>query len=287
MSKQIPNPKPSASNKAVYRQGRATSGRQAPNKFKIQNYKVLGLALLVAVFLAMGFREGINTLRAKMSGISTSIVEPVSASEMYPMFECPCCGKSVEECTCPMSKERKTFIDGLTSVEISEEEAVMAYVKKYGLESFMDKAKQEEFKEKLIQEAPIDRPIIVVNPDSYDLGDVSQKEGVVDTLFEIKNEGKSNLVISKLESSCGCTSASIIYQGMEGPRFAMPGHGINEEIGDWQVAITPSDTAQLKVYYDPSVHLDFRGAVTRTVSIFSNDPIDFEKKVSIELNQVD
>ena len=253
----------------------------------LSNYKIISLILFVVLLLSMGFREGINSLRTKISSTSTPLIKSVSASEMYPVFECPCCGKSIEECTCPMASERKAFVDGLTSEEISEEKAISAYVNKYGLESFMDEDKQAEFKEKLIQEAPVDRPIIIFSSDSFDFGDVSQKKGVVDTLFEIKNEGESDLIINKLESSCGCTSGSIIYKDEEGPRFSMPGHGTNEEIGDWQVVIVPGDTAQLKVYYDPSVHLDFRGAVTRTVSVFSNDPIDFEKKVSIELNQVD
>lgn len=259
--------------------------RLLPTSFS--NYKVISLILLVILLLSMGFREGINSLRAKISSTPTPLIKSVSASEMYPMFECPCCGKSIEECTCPMASERKAFVDGLTSGEISEKKAIIAYVNKYGLESFMDKDQQAEFKEKLIQEAPADRPIIVFSSDSFDFGDVSQKEEIVDTLFEIKNEGKSDLIINKLESSCGCTSGSIIYKDEEGPKFGMPGHGTNEEIGDWQVVIVPGDMAQLKVYYDPNVHPDFRGAVTRTVSVFSNDPIDFEKKVSIELNQVD
>jgi hypothetical protein len=215
------------------------------------------------------------------------LVKPVSAQEVYPTFKCPCCDKPIDQCTCPMAKERKAFIDGLTSRDISEDEAVMTYVKNYGLESFVDENKQEEFKEKLIAQAPADRPIIAVNSESSDLGNVSQKEGIRTTFFEVKNEGKSNLIIDRLETSCGCTSGSIVYQDKEGPRFAMPGHGINEEIEDWQVSITPGDTAQLKVYYDPSVHPDFRGAVTRIVSVYSNDPIDFEKRVIIELNQVD
>ena len=66
----------------------------------------------------------------------------------------------------------------------------------------------------------------------------------------------------------------------------MAGHGIESPLA-WEVAIAPGESAQLKVYYDPSVHQDFRGPATREISIFSNDPIDFEKKATIELNQVD
>ena len=151
----------------------------------------------------------------------------------------------------------------------------------------MDEEKQKEFREKLAKEAPADRPIVILSPDEYNFGDISQKEGIATTLFELKNEGKSDLIIDRLETSCGCTSASIIYQGKESPKFSMPGHGINEEIGEWQLVIKPGDMAQFKVYYDPDTHKDFRGTAIREISIFSNDPIDFEKKVKIELNQVD
>jgi len=249
---------------------------------------ILVLSLALVTFFSKPDSNGIvgNNLAV--------LVKPVSAQELYAMFECPCCGKTIGECTCPMAKERRAFADGLAATDILEDSAVMAYVKKYGLESFMDDNKKEEFKEKLVQEAPVDRPIIDVSPISYDLGDVSQKQGTAVTFFEIKNRGVRDLIIEKLETSCGCTSASIVNQGQEGPRFAMPGHGINEEIGDlpdgqtsWQAVISAGDTAELKVYYDPNVHPDFRGDVIRDIYIFSNDSIDFQEKVSIELNQVD
>lgn len=222
-----------------------------------------------------------------LSGLSISPIKFVSAQEIYPLFECPCCGKPIGECTCPMAKERQAFVDGLVSVEVSEGQAVGAYVKKFGLSSFMDEDKEKEFRQKLVEEAPEDRPIIAISPDFYDFADVSQKQGVVSALFEIKNEGKSDLVVDRLETSCGCTSASIVYQDKEGPKFSMPGHGSDEETKDWQLSIPPGEKAQLKVYYDPNVHQDFRGSATRTVSIFSNDSVDFEKEVSIELNQID
>lgn len=273
MSKQIPNSKP-----------------------QIQNFKILGLLAGITAILALATNSSfvkkiVSVKKIVLKETSEEnlgfLVKPVSAQEVYPMFECPCCGKPIDQCTCPMAKERKAFIDGLTAAKTSEDEAIMAYVKNYGRESFIDKDKKEEFKEKLIAQAPADRPIIAVNPDSYDFGDVSQKKGIVITLFELKNEGKSDLVIDKLETSCGCTSGSIVYQDKEGPKFSMPGHGTDEETEGWQATIPPGEKAQLKVYYDPSVHQDFRGSATRDVYVFSNDSIDFKRKVSIELNQVE
>lgn len=154
------------------------------------------------------------------------------------------------------------------------------------MNSFVDPAKQKEIREELVKTAPADRPIISLKPDFYDFGNVSQGKGKVYTSFELKNEDKSDLVIEKLATSCGCTFAAIVYQGQESPYFTMPGHGY--ENPEWKgVPIPPGETAQLIVMYDLAVHQDFRGFAIREIFVYSNDPIDFEKKVWIELNQVD
>ncbi len=257
-------------------------------------WKITTLAL--TVFLALSLttnvilllKGGGNKISAGLftGQADSSLIKTVSAREIYPMFECPCCGKSIDQCTCPMAKERKEYVDFLVGTKPSEDEIVLSYVKKYGLNSFMDKTKQKEVREKLVAVAPDDRPVISLSPSSYDFGDVSQKEGIMTIPFDLKNEGKSDLIIDRLETSCGCTSASIVYQNEEGPIFTMPGHD-NDVSTNWQVVIPAGKTAQVKVYYDPNVHEDFRGTAIREISVFSNDPIDFEKSVKIELNQID
>lgn len=219
---------------------------------------------------------------------SGPIVKSVSAEEVYPVFFCPCCGQPLDKnnICCGQAQERIDYIDSLTAQNLPEKEIILTYIKKYGINSFVDKQKQAEVRNWLVESAPKTRPIISLNTEYYDWGDISEAKGVAVTFFELKNEGEEDLVINKLDSSCGCTSAAIVYKSNEGPRFAMAGHGI-ESPTDWEVVIPPSESAQLKVYYDPSVHPDLRGPVTREISIFSNDPIDFEKKVIIELNQVD
>jgi len=253
---------------------------------------LIALGIVFAISIGINFflirPNGLKLLNHNNDEIANVIIQPVSAKEIYPMFVCPCCGKPLDpnNICCGMSQERITFIDGLTAGKLSKEEVVTAYVKKYGLNSFVDKNQAEEFKKKLIAQAPAERPIISINLESIDLGDVSQAKGETSRVFEITNTGKTDLIINKLDTSCGCTSAAIVYQGKEGPRFAMAGHGI-ESPTDWQVVIPAGEKAQLKAYYDPNVHKDFRGAAVREIYIFSSDPIDFEKKVKVELNQVD
>jgi len=261
---------------------------------KFQKISVFILAFLLALVLAVNFvpvlKNNINQILTKqlLGEVNVALVKPVLAADIYPLFFCPCCGQPLDKnnICCGQAQERIDYIDSLVGQNLSEKEVVLAYAKKYGLNSFVDKNKQEETQNWLAENAPAERPAISLTPENYDFGDISLVRGTVTTLFELKNEGQKDLVINKLDTSCGCTSASIVFKGEEGPRFAMAGHGIASPT-DWEVAIPPGESAKLKVYYDPSVHLDFRGYAIREIYIFSNDPIDFEKKVQVELNQVD
>lgn len=259
-------------------------------KFWLLTSVILGTLLLVSLFAI--WQGSPSSLRSSGQGAAKSGqnlgMQAVSPEKIYPLFTCPCCGKPLDKnnICCEMARERINYIDSLVAEGKSEKEIVLAYVKKYGFTSFADKNREEEFKKELVKTAPTNRPVIVLTPQTYDFGAVSQKKGKVSTTFDLKNEGKSDLVINKLDTSCGCTSASIVYQGKEGPLFAMEGHGAKNPT-DWSLTIPAGETAQLKVYYDPDVHKDFRGPATREISVFSNDPVDFEKKVLIELNQVD
>ena len=216
-----------------------------------------------------------------------SIVSIVDAQEIYPMFTCPCCGQPLnkEKPCCGSAVQMIDFIDQKTSTGASKDEIILATAQEFGLERLTDASQRAAIRDKLLANAPKNAPRISVAQTKTDLGDVSLKKGVVTTEFTLENKGKSALVIDKLSSSCGCTSASLVYQGKEGPKFSMPGHGQEEPDPNWQVAITPGDQAQIKVYYDPTVHADLIGPVTRTVSIHSNDPVDFETKLTITLNQ--
>lgn len=215
-----------------------------------------------------------------------SLVETVKASEIYPMFTCPCCGQPLnkEEPCCGAMIAMIDYIDQQISLDKSKDEIILTTAKEFGLDRLANEEDRIVLKQKLADLAPADAPKIEISEVDRDLGTISQKQGVVTTDFEFENTGKSDLVINKLSSSCGCTSASVVYQYSIGPKFTMAGHG-QENPTDWEVAIKPGESAILRVYYDPSVHPDFEGAATRTVSIFSNDPVEFEVKVVITLEQ--
>jgi hypothetical protein len=124
---------------------------------------------------------------------------------------------------------------------------------------------------------------IIIEPTSHNFGNVPVSGGVVSTIMDISNNGLGNLIIDQMDISCMCTSATIVKDGTEGPRFGMH---TNPGATGWFQSIEPGETAQLKIYYDPTVHRDHRGPTTRTVTVFSNDPSSPQITVKIELNQV-
>ena len=123
---------------------------------------------------------------------------------------------------------------------------------------------------------------IELSSTSSNLGNVSVRGGTVSTSFTVSNTGEDDLVIEKMESSCMCTSAKIYFNGRESPLF-----GMHSKPSFWTETIPPGESAELKIFYDPTAHPDLRGAVTRVVTIYSNDSLSPQKDVKIQVNQVD
>lgn len=130
------------------------------------------------------------------------------------------------------------------------------------------------------------RGLLDLEATSYSFGEVSVASGKVKGEVALRNTGEGILTITRLESSCGCTSASVTADGAEGPVFSMPGHGPAAPQG-WSVAIPPGQAATLNVYYDPRTHPDLRGPVTRVISIYSDDPRRPMQQVRAMVTQVD
>lgn len=92
------------------------------------------------------------------------------------------------------------------------------------------------------KKAQTDNPQMKFKSTRYDFGDIFK--GAKGTyVFKFKNKGKTPLLLSKPESSCGCTVAS------------------------WPKApIMPGDSSEIKVTYNTS----FEGAFNKTVVVKSN-----------------
>ena len=115
----------------------------------------------------------------------------------------------------------------------------------------------------------------------FSFGNVSVAGGTVSTTLILSNQGEDALVIEKIEASCMCTSAKLSFNGRESPTF-----GMHSNSPFWSETIPPGETAELKIFYDPTAHPELRGPVTRIVSIYSNDLSDSKKDIKIEVNQV-
>jgi hypothetical protein len=181
-----------------------------------------------------------------------------------------------------MAAERRGFVSGLASAGKNELEIYLAYADQYGLDTFASEEVREEVREYKVAHAPVERPQIVLEPQKVDLGNVSTKEGNVETSLTITNVGQKDLTIDSLSTSCGCTTVSVVNNGQDGPVF---GTGTPSE--GWSTTIRPGKTAELRVYYDPTFHQDARGPMMREIYVSSNDPVDPVVKAAIELEQVD
>ena len=98
-------------------------------------------------------------------------------------------------------------------------------------------------------------PNLVVEQPVFDFGEVAQGDKVPHT-FKFRNDGDEPLLIDRVKSSCGCTAALVSAK-----------------------TLAPGESGEVKTNFDTT---RFRGAVTKTISLYSNDPQRPIKKMSIK-----
>lgn len=246
---------------------------------------IIGIIGAILFYPAMAVK--IN--KSPMGGLTGRATLDASKTpkDYYAMFKCPCCGKPIDADCCDMSKQRKDYVDNLLLEGTEGNELVYRMVKMFGSGVLMDPSQEQEVKDYIKSQAPENPPKIIIEPLSYNFGTISQADGIVSTAFAIRNAGGSDLIIEKIDTSCMCTSASLIYNGKESQRFSMSMHSTSQQTLD--VKIPPGESAQLKVYYDPNAHgkqKTLKERIIRTVSIISNDPSSFQKEVRVEVTQI-
>ena len=90
-----------------------------------------------------------------------------------------------------------------------------------------------------------DSPSIKLSTYNHNFGIVTQGD-VLDLSVKVANNGKSDLKIGKIKSSCGCTAAMMSSK-----------------------LIKPNEEGDLKIEFDTK---NLLGQIARTVTIFTNDP---------------
>jgi hypothetical protein len=204
----------------------------------------------------------------------------VLAEEVYPEFYCYCgCGGGmpIDGCGCAHAAEMRGYIDGLIAGGLPRLEVLLKVAGRWGQENVIREETREQIRAELVARAPKERPQIAVEPERYDLGRVSIAAGVVSRSFELRNEGKADLVIEGISTSCGCTTAQLVVGGVESPIFGM------HENPEWSGVLAPGESGELRVFFDPAHHgPEGTGPFTRFVLIESNDPINGRIKVKLE-----
>lgn len=93
--------------------------------------------------------------------------------------------------------------------------------------------------------------LTVEEANNYDFGTISMAAGVVTREFRIKNSGGEPVTISKIYTSCMCTTATLsVGEKRLGP-FGMPGHDVVPRIDQ---TINPNEEAVVAVAFDPAAH---------------------------------
>lgn len=89
-------------------------------------------------------------------------------------------------------------------------------------------------------------PNLQVDESKFDFGEIFQGEKVLH-VFEFSNDGDENLEIERVRSSCGCTAVLV-----------------SEKV------IPPGGRGEIKANFDST---RFRNAISKTIYLYSNDPL--------------
>lgn len=104
---------------------------------------------------------------------------------------------------------------------------------------------------------------IKVTPAAFDFGDIPQQGGLVSTTFTIQNIGTETLIMNRLSTSCGCTTATM-------------------DMAD----LTPNETRTMAVTFDPMAHPEVNGPIERVIYLQTSDPNVPEIQIDITGNVI-
>lgn len=87
---------------------------------------------------------------------------------------------------------------------------------------------------------------------NFDFGAISMADGKVAKTYKIKNTTNEPITISRVFTSCMCTTATLIRGSKKEGPFSMPGHGgYAPEISQ---VMAPGEEAEIEAVFDPAAH---------------------------------
>lgn len=115
--------------------------------------------------------------------------------------------------------------------------------------------KVEEDFSKMTEKEIANAPKIVFENENFNFGKI-KSENKIEHEFKFTNKGKSDLVIRKTRTTCGCTTVA-------------PSKDV----------IKPGESSSFKVIFDPA---NRKGVQSKTVTVINNDPMNSEVRLSIK-----
>ena len=86
----------------------------------------------------------------------------------------------------------------------------------------------------------------------YDFGEISMKNGNVEKMFEVTNPTDKDITLQSLTTSCMCTTAFIVKDGVRRGPFGMVGHG--SSVPRANEVVPAGGKLAINVVYDPNAH---------------------------------
>lgn len=106
---------------------------------------------------------------------------------------------------------------------------------------------------------------LVANESAFDFGTISMAAGNVTHLYKIKNTSSQDAVITRVYTSCMCTSAYLLRGDKRFGPYGMPGHAFG---GGLNEILKPNEEASIEAIFDPAAHGPAGvGAIQRAVVI--------------------
>lgn len=109
-----------------------------------------------------------------------------------------------------------------------------------------------------------DRPKLEASETDFNFGQMNLNE-IKTKEIQLKNNGLSSLILSDAATSCDCTFAQFVIDGVESPKFSMARNL------KWRGEIKPGQTALLRIIYEPRI-MPAKGTVKREIIFKTNDP---------------
>ncbi|ADQ78446.1 protein of unknown function DUF1573 [Paludibacter propionicigenes WB4] len=91
------------------------------------------------------------------------------------------------------------------------------------------------------------KPVATFSEKVFDFGKINEKDGSVTHVFEFTNKGNSPLVVSRVQTSCGCTTPSWTKEPVEPGKkgsITVTFDVRNKTIFEKQIMVYTNDTAE-------------------------------------------